>query len=125
MTEHEILDLTYSLIDSMATVFINYLTLISGYLVVAYLLADKLQRMQAIIINSLFTGFSAVLIYSMYFYTVEVSELMDEKSKHSALTAFQQANASAESAYATSIFMFVGMAAALYFFWHQRSRGES
>ena len=116
MTEYQVLELTYSLIDSMATVFAVYLTVLTGYLVVAYLIGRELVTPQVFIINSLFISIASVQIYSVYSYALEVASLLEIKEKLSTLTPFQQAMSQSFTVYMTALLMLFGVIAALYFF---------
>jgi hypothetical protein len=93
MTEYEILELTYSIIDSMATVFAVYLTILTGYLVVAYLIGTQLVTYQVFVISSLFIAITGVQTYSVYQYALETEALLKMKEQLSTLTPFQQAMA--------------------------------
>lgn len=120
MTEYEILELTYSLLDSMATVFAVYLTIITGFLIVAYLIGRQLDTSQVWVINSLFVAITLVQIYSVFNYAVEIESLLQLKAKVSNLTPFQQALAQQYSMYITALLMLFGVCASLYFFWNIR-----
>ncbi len=125
MTEYEILELMYSLLDSMATVFAMYLTILSGYLVVAYLIAADLGTRQVVIINSLLIAITSVQIYSVYNYALEVEALLQIKASISELTPFQEAMSSQYSMFATALLMSFGVLASLYFFWNVRHSSSS
>ena len=120
MTEYEILELTYSIIDSMATVFTVYLTILTGYLIVAYLIGRQLETSQVCVINSLFVAITVVQIYSVYNYAVEVESLLQMKAQLSDLTPFQHAMSQQYSMYITVLLMLFGVVASLYFFWNIR-----
>ena len=120
MTEYETLELMYSLLDSMATVFAMYLTILSGYLVVAYLIAAELETRQVIIVNALLIAITGVQIYSVYNYALEVESLLQIKASVSTLTPFQESMASQYSIFMTALLMLFGVVASLYFFWNVR-----
>ena len=120
MTEYEILELTYSLLDSMATVFAVYLTIITGFLIVAYLIGLQLETSQVYVINSLFVAITIVQVYSVYNYALEVESLLQMKAQLSNLTPFQQAMSQQYSMYITALLMLFGIFASLYFFWNIR-----
>lgn len=116
MTEYEILELTYSIIDSMATVFAVYLTILTGYLVVAYLIGTQLVTYQVFVISSLFIAITGVQTYSVYQYALETEALLKMKEQLSTLTPFQQAMAQPIGSYITVVLMLFGVLASLYFF---------
>jgi hypothetical protein len=120
MTEYEILELTYSIIDSMATVFAVYLTILTGYLVVAYLIGTQLVTHQVFVINSLFIAITGVQTYSVYQYALETEALLKMKEQLSTLTPFQQAMAQPIGSYRTVVLMLFGVLASLYFFMNIR-----
>jgi hypothetical protein len=120
MTEYEILELTYSIIDSMATVFAVYLTILTGYLVVAYLIGTQLVTHQVFVINSLFIAITGVQTYSVYQYALETEALLKMKEQLSTLTPFQQAMAQPIGSYITVVLMLFGVLASLYFFMNIR-----
>ena len=120
MTEYEILELTYSVIDSMATVFAVYLTILTGYLVVAYLIGKQLVTHQVFVINSLFIAITGVQIYSVYQYALEIEALLQTKEQLSPLTPFQLAMVQPVGSYLTVVLMLFGVLASLYFFMNMR-----
>lgn len=124
MTEYEISELIYSLIDSMATVFMAYLTIMSGYLVVAYLISNKISFVQACTINALFLSITSIQIYSNFLYAIEIGELLKRKAQISELTTFQQLVSNQYSNFGTAFLMFLGVLASLYFFYSTRRQGE-
>ena len=62
MTEYEYRDLFFTLIERSETAGLAFLTVISGYLIVAYLAGAKLNRNQVILISALFVGYSIAQI---------------------------------------------------------------
>lgn len=63
---YETLDLVYNLISYAVTTMAFYFSVISAYLVVAYLAGDELSKLQVIIVNTLFLAFSFSLVYGTY-----------------------------------------------------------
>ena len=124
MSEYEISELVYSLIDSMATVFMAYLTILSGYLIVAYLISHKLNSVQTWIINALFVSITAIQIYSNFLYAIEIGDLLEQKAKISELTTFQRLVSTQYSNFGTAFLMILGVLASLYFF-YSTTRQES
>lgn len=66
MSMYETLDLVYNLISYAVTTMAFYFSVISAYLVVAYLAGDELSKLQVIIVNTLFLAFSFSLVYGTY-----------------------------------------------------------
>ena len=124
MTEYEISELLYSIIDSMATLFSAYLTIISGYLIIAYLVGARLEKVQVVIINSLFIAITAIQLYSMFTYSLELGALIQRKAEISELTQFQSLIMNQASNFATVFLMFLGVCASLYFFYSVRRKSS-
>lgn len=61
MTEYEIKDLIQSALAGNTTVLSVVISVISGYLVIAWLVGDKLTKFQVVWINLLFLTFSTML----------------------------------------------------------------
>ncbi len=81
MTAYEIADLFTSMIDSSATIIINYISVLFAFLVVAYLIAPYLNRVMSGIVIGLFTVFSAMMILSINRNLVATTNLADEMRK--------------------------------------------
>lgn len=125
MTEYEISELMYSLIDSMATVFAVYLTILSGYLIMAYLVGRTLSSAQAITVNSLYIAITSVQVYSIFLYALEVGALLERKSEISELTVFQSLVSNQYSNFSTVLLMLLGVFASLYFFYATRRGAQA
>jgi len=78
MTEYELLELLTSTSLAAMEMFSNYLTLLASYLVVAYLVGDKLTTVQVITISILFLIGLLVTTYSSYNYMSRAVELADQ-----------------------------------------------
>lgn len=66
MSTYETLDLVYSLISYGVTIMAFYFSVVSAYLIVAYLAGRELSKLQVIIINTLFLAFSFSLVYGTF-----------------------------------------------------------
>ena len=64
LTEYELLDAAINVQTSITPSVTIFLTIMSGYLVVAWLVGDKLTRPQVGLINVLFVGFQTMMIMS-------------------------------------------------------------
>ncbi len=62
MTEYEYRDLFFTLVERSETAGLAFLTVVSGYLIVAYLVGADLKRGQAALISALFVGYSTAQI---------------------------------------------------------------
>jgi hypothetical protein len=54
MSEYEYMDLFFTLVERSEAAGLTFLTVTSGYLIVAYLVGDKLTRGQVILVSALF-----------------------------------------------------------------------
>jgi hypothetical protein len=122
MTEYEILDLMASMEEHMATQFSLYLTVISAYMVVAYLAGSKLTTIQAWIASVLMIFAAGGQTWALYATTGRVLEYLDQKAALSPLTTYEQ-NFSA-NAYTWVFILSCGVVAALYFMWSVRKEAH-
>ena len=63
MTEAELLEHYWSAQELGITAFLGYITMLSGYLVVAFLIGQRLSQMQAVFISA---GFTIFTIFSLW-----------------------------------------------------------
>lgn len=66
MTEFETAELTFSLVGYGMTAMALYFTVVSGYLIVAYMVGEQLSRSQMVIVSSLFVVFALSLVFGSY-----------------------------------------------------------
>lgn len=66
MTGFETAELTFSLVGYGMTAMALYFTVVSGYLIVAYLVGEQLSKSQMIIVSSLFSVFAFSLVFGSY-----------------------------------------------------------
>ncbi len=118
MTEYEILDLIASKEAHMASQFSLYLTVISAYLVVAYLVGDRLTLPQSIISSVLFIFGAGGQTWTLHINLMHVSNYLSQKAQLSPLTPVEQDYLS--NGYPWIIAMAFGVIAALYFMWSIR-----
>ena len=118
MTEYELLDLMASMEAHMATQFSLYLTVISAYMVVAYLAGDKLTTVQVWIASILMIFAAGGQTWALYATTGRVLEYLQLKAGHSPLTPYEENFAT--NSYAWIFILSCGVLAALYFMWGVR-----
>ncbi len=86
MTVYEILDLSLSYQDAGTTHFMNIVTIFSAYLICAYLVGDKLSRLQISVINlaySVFVVGTSVYVYLnqyLFWYYVHLARELSERN---------------------------------------------
>lgn len=66
MTEYELVDTAISYQDLATTHFMNFVTILFAYLVCAYLVGEKLTRLQVWLLNSLYTIFALGAAFASY-----------------------------------------------------------
>ena len=89
MTEYELLDLVAGANDSMYDSTTLFLSLVSGYLLVAYLVGAKLTKTQATIISTLFVVGAVFQCWGLLAYEKAIEEYLADKSELSTLTEYQ------------------------------------
>ncbi|NND83194.1 MAG: hypothetical protein HKN50_12270 [Gammaproteobacteria bacterium] len=86
MSEYELIEAFWSSQSAAATALVFYLSIVSGYLLVAYVAGHKLLRSQAAFINCLFVIFASFALWGTYLYfkagTVYYQKLTDLGSAH-------------------------------------------
>jgi len=120
MTEYEILDLFRGYVEMEAVSFTLFLTLASGYLIVAHLAGARLSRLQTIIVSVLFVAGATLQTWAIQQYQLAIRELLDAKEKISPLTAFQADVASSSATDVFAVLMSLGIIASLWFMWSVR-----
>jgi len=120
MTEYELLDLLAGSIDSMYDSVALYLSIVSGYLLVAYLAGNKLTWVQTVIISVLFVAGAGLQGWGLLTYQLANEEYMAAKAMISPLTEYQQGIANSGGGKIIASVMATGVVAALYFMWSVR-----
>ncbi|MEJ6703420.1 MAG: hypothetical protein ACKVKL_06170 [Pseudomonadales bacterium] len=75
MTEFETAELTFSLVGYGMTAMALYFTVVSGYLIVAYLVGEQLSKSQMIIVSSLFSVLAFSLVFGSYSFFAEANRV--------------------------------------------------
>jgi hypothetical protein len=120
MSEYELLDLVAAAIDSMYDSTTMFLSLASGYLLVAYLAGAKLTRVQAAIVSALFIVGAALQCWGLLSYETAIEEYLIAKAAISPLTDYQQLIFDGNAGTLIASAMAIGAIAALYFMWSVR-----
>ena len=118
MSEYELLDLMSSVEGHMATQFSLYLSVVSAYLIVAYLVGIRLTLVQVFIASALMLFSAGGQTWALYASLGRVTEYLELKSQLSPLTDYEQN-------FAANTYIWVGILAAgvlasLYFMWSVR-----
>jgi hypothetical protein len=64
MTEYEIRDLIINMADVATSILVVVMTIISAYLVVAWLVGEKLTRAQVTLVNLVFLAFAPMMLFT-------------------------------------------------------------
>jgi hypothetical protein len=118
MTEYEILDLLANDSAQMAVQFTIYLSVMSGYLIVAYFAGDKLTNPQAAILTTLFFFATAAEVWGFHLTLKHIGELMGWLSEIRPLTEYEKGIN--RNGYPWVFVMGMGIFSALYFMWSVR-----
>lgn len=121
MTEYELLDLMAGAIDSMYDSTTLFLSIASGYLLVAYLAGAKLTKIQTVIISALFVVGAAFQCWGLITYEIAIEEYLAAKAVISPLTAHQLSIANGNAGTIIASALVAGTLAALYFMWSIRN----
>lgn len=120
MTEYELLDLIAGSINSMYDSVVLYLSIISGYLLVAYLVGAKLTQAQTLIISVLFVAGAAMQCWGLVTYQLANEEYLAAKELISPLTEYQRGLATHGGGRIIATVMAAGIFASLFFMWQVR-----
>jgi len=123
MSEYELLDLFISKEAQMASQFAIYISTLSAYLVVAYLVGSKLSWIQLSAITALFAFGAGGQTYAIYLHGIHVREILDRKEQISALTPYEQGFATNLAPWIWA--MTIGVVVSIYFMIHEKRRGAS
>ena len=114
MTEFELGEMIYNSIDSMTSLSQVYFGLVSAYLVVSYLVGDKLTMVQSTIITALYIIWFSSVIQGVYSESLTTLHLFQELEIHG--------NTIGKYVHPSGIIGFLlvqvlGLIASLYFMW--------
>ena len=118
MTEYEILDLVSSNSSDLATMFSVYLSLLSAYIAVVYLVGDKLSVLQAVSLSLLFLYGAGGQALGQYNINLQNSDLFNRLSELRPLTRFEEQYVTNGNIWAAV--MGVGVIVAITFLWSVR-----
>ena len=123
MTEYELLDLFVSKEAQMATQFSIYLSILSAYIAVAYLVGSKLSWFQISMISGLFLFGAGGQTSAMYNHGIHVQEILERKEKLGPLTQYELDFSYNMTPWIWA--MALGVVVSLYFMWHEKTHGAS
>jgi hypothetical protein len=117
MTEYEILDVIVSRFSSMTEQASLYFALVSGYLIMAYLVGSRLSRLQVSVINGLYFVWIFGIIGG---YTTTVGAVVDLESALLDLERTSTRVSNTVYAYSFAVVQVAGLLASLVFMWSVR-----
>ena len=119
MTPYELNDLMMSWYAMMGQDANMYLALVSGYLIVAYSIGEKLSSLQAAIINVFFAVWTGSHVMAIFFEmgaVFDIQKMLVDMDAYS----FQTPEQSLKIASVFAAIQIGGIAASLYFMWATR-----
>lgn len=122
MTEFELADLLLHRMDIMSEFAGLYFTLVSAYLLVSYLVGDKLSVPQLTIISALYVLWVAGLINGSYHNYVDASVLVVELERLKSITYDRPVDSMVFLGTGFVLVQISGLLASLYFMWSIRRR---
>ena len=121
MVEAELLEISNMAWGNSIALVGLVITLISGYLIAAYIIGANITSSQSVIINILYLGFVSFLIISYFAFSLGATELDIIAFE---MSTQRSSEPRAEFAYAVGVFMSFCVLASLKFMWdirHPRS----
>ena len=121
MTEYELGEMLYNTYDGLWQGSQMYFTLVSAYLVVAYLVGAKLNRVQNLIVTGLYFVWTLGIIQSQYSTSVQMIGITDQLLSSNA--SFLSVDVGAQTQAGVYSFLAVqllGLLASGYFMWSVR-----
>jgi hypothetical protein len=122
MTEYEITEVLYSQYDTLWEASQMYFTLVSAYLIVAYLVGEKLNLSQHFIVTALYVVWAAGLIQTQVttgLGALRVAGIIESQREY-LLGAAGDNLALRLGIFSFTVVMILGLAASLYFMWSIR-----
>ena len=127
MTEYESVYLFRELVNDVNQITFGYLSFVYGFLVVSYLVADKLNRVLTSVVLSLYVITDIYFIFVIYFYNVDLDNLYVYIQDQIAAGVYDLSWFGRNPAWATRlgtviqiIYTFGALIGSLVFFFHRR-----
>jgi hypothetical protein len=117
MTEAELVEAWGIFLGNSQTAMALYMSILSGYLIIAYLVGSKLSRLQAGIVSTLFLVASSFCTLVL---TIWWQRALEFALEAKALNPDRMVNNSQFGVYVTGSIFCLGIFAALYFMWDMR-----
>lgn len=121
MTEYELIEAIIGYNESVPGWLGLYMTTLTGYLIVAYVVGKQLTRSQMIIISTCFAIFAVLCTYSAVANSTRILEFTNELRKLNPTRQFAMRDS---VLYAVTFVLYAGIAVALKFMWDIRHRKD-
>ena len=124
MNEFHFAEMIQGAVSNGLTSFTIWLTIVSGYMYVAYSAGKELNRLQTAIISSLYVVSSAIFTAMTYTFFVRAAKSIYAKAEPFPSAIFPEANGAVmeNAALGLTILMFFGLLASLYFMFNIRRK---
>ena len=117
MTEAELVQAWGNFLGNSQTAMALYVSILSGYLVIAYVAGRKLSRLQVRVVSTLF---ATTALYVTFILTVWWQRALEFALEAKALNPNRIVTNSQFGVYGTGLLFCMGILAALYFMWDVR-----
>ena len=117
MTEFELGEMIYNSTGSMASLAQVYFGLVSAYLVVSYMVGDKLTRVQSVIITTLYVAWVTTVIQGVLSESQTTLHLVQELETHGSTIGIYVHPSGIIGFLSVQV---LGLIASLYFMWSIR-----
>jgi hypothetical protein len=119
MSEAEILEMAHMTTGNMISSFAIYVSIASAYLIVAYLVGDKLTRPQTILVNALFIIVMLISINLVRMLSVEANLFYSEAVRLGSKTSMAPLGGEAMIYFSTLVNLLI-LVGCLKFMWDKR-----
>ncbi len=120
MTEYELVDVMYTIFESMNDTATLYFTLVSAYLVLSFFIGEKLTRTQLFIVNTLYIVWVIGVVNSGYSGLDNAVIVMNTLQEMNSTIVGQGQNVTKGAVYGFMAVQLGGLFASLYFMWAVR-----
>ena len=121
MTEYELGEMLYNTYDGLWQGSQMYFTLVSAYLVIAYLVGAKLDKAQNLIVTGLYVVWTVGIIQSQYSTSIQMVGITHQLlSSESTFLPAEVGTQTQAGVYTFLIVQVLGLLASLYFMWTVR-----
>jgi len=124
MSEYEILDIYYTANDHLATYIMNFVSILSGYLLATYFLGVRLSRTQFLILTVSYIAIMIITIQGIYARSLELMGIVGQVYDLD-LEWWASFHTDATAVYILIGVHFLTLAGSIYFGYSSVKKGES